>query len=257
VSLLDATIGRATTVLANPPDPQVWDEGSTVTVRLDDDSDALANATEAAVLNGANLAILGDELIQFKNAVESSASSWALTGLLRGRYGTDWACGTHVSHERFVMLDSKVLFADLPLADFQQLRYFRAQSLGEPAGSGAVLPFTSQMRNLLPLSPAHLTAARNIPSANDWTLGWKRRTRVNGDWRDLVDAPLGEDSESYTIEIMNGSVVVRTATSAAQSFVYTSAMQVSDWGSNQSTITYKVYQMSAQVGRGYVTQGTF
>lgn len=255
-SLVDATVGRAIGVLANPPDPNVWDEGSTITVRLDDNEDSLSNKTELEVLNGANLALLGSELIQFKNAVESSAGSWLLSGLLRGRYGTDWATSTHVTHEPFILLDNDVIFADLPLADFQQLRYLRAQSLGEPSGAGQVVQFTSQMRNLKPLSPEHIKGARHSPATNDWTITWKRRTRVLGDWRDLVDVPLGETTEAYQVDIMNGAVVVRTISVATQSATYTAAMQTSDWGSVQTTITCNVYQISAEIGRGYVRTAT-
>jgi hypothetical protein len=55
------------------------------------------------VLNGANLAVLGSEVIQFKSATLVATNTYALTGLLRGRRGTEWAIGTHAAGDRFVL----------------------------------------------------------------------------------------------------------------------------------------------------------
>jgi len=47
--------------------------------------------------------------------------------------------------------------------------------------------------------------------------------------------------------------VVRTIqVSSIQNVTYTAAMQTTDFGSVQSTVSWRVYQMSATVGRGYV-----
>ena len=85
-------------------------------------------------------------------------------------------------------------------------------------------------------------------------LSWIRRTRSGGEWRDRVDADLGESSERYEIDIYTTSgytTVKRTLTATSQSATYTSAEQVTDFGSNQATLYLKVYQMSSAVGRGY------
>ena len=48
-----------------------------------------------------------------------------------------------------------------------------------------------------------LKAHRNT-TTQDWTLSWVRRTRVGGEWRDNVDAALGEVAEIYEIDIFAG-----------------------------------------------------
>ncbi|MDQ3565723.1 MAG: hypothetical protein M3436_16965, partial [Pseudomonadota bacterium] len=63
--------------------------------------------------------------------------------------------------------------------------------------------------------------------------------------------------ERYDLEILNGSTVVRTwtdLTSASQ--VYTSAQQVTDFGSNQAAVSVKAYQKSSIVARGYPGSAT-
>lgn len=107
--------------------------------------------------------------------------------------------------------------------------------------------------NLKPLSPVYLNGSRD-PASGDWTLTWIRRTREGGEWRDYVDASLGETSEAYQIEIYaNGTyaTVKRTISATSPTASYTSANQTADFGSNQSTLYLKIYQMSAVVGRGY------
>ena len=60
--------------------------------------------------------------------------------------------------------------------------------------------FTYQGINLKPLSPIALTGNRD--ASNDG-LSWIRRTRTGGEWRDYVDAMLGETSEAYQIDIFS------------------------------------------------------
>ena len=77
------------------------------------------------------------------------------------------------------------------------------------------------------------------------------RTRIGGDWRDNVDVPLAEESERYEVEIYSGMTLKRTITGlTTPSTIYTAAQQVTDFGSTQSSVSVKVYQLSAAVGRG-------
>jgi hypothetical protein len=65
---------------------------------------------------------------------------------------------------------------------------------------------------------------------------------------------LAEDSEAYELEILDGpgGAVLRTATGiASPSFVYTTAMQGADFVGAQTQLSFRVYQISAQVGRGF------
>ena len=62
--------------------------------------------------------------------------------------------------------------------------------------------------------------------------------------------PLGEDAESYEVDILDGAVVKRTLSTASPSVLYAEAEQVADFGGVQPGYTVRVHQMSATFGRG-------
>jgi hypothetical protein len=64
---------------------------------------------------------------------------------------------------------------------------------------------------------------------------------------------LAEDSEAYEVDILDGSVVKRSLTTATTSALYTAAQQTADWaallGPNDH-LQLRIYQLSALIGRG-------
>jgi hypothetical protein len=109
----------------------------------------------------------------------------------------------------------------------------------------------------MPYAPVHLGSNGNSWGSNI-TLSWVRRTRLGGEWVDAFETvPVAEDAEAYELEILDGpgGAVLRTATGiTAPSFVYTTAMQSADFGAAQTELTFRVYQISAQVGRGFASE---
>jgi hypothetical protein len=87
---------------------------------------------------------------------------------------------------------------------------------------------------------------------------WDRRTRLKTNFTNGY-VPLGEAAESYQVDVFADNtyaVVKRTLTATSPSVTYTTAQQISDFGSAQSTFYLDVYQVSAVVGRGYKLRGT-
>ncbi|CAN0605802.1 unnamed protein product, partial [Ectocarpus sp. 12 AP-2014] len=85
----------------------------------------------------------------------------------------------------------------------------------------------------------------------DLAISWIRRARHNGGWLDGTDVPLVEASELYELEILDGGSVVRTVSGLATPVhTYTAAEQAADFGSAQSSIHVRAYQISDVVGRG-------
>jgi len=242
----------------------VWqtDEDNTLKVSLI--TGELSSTTTANLLEGANAAALikanGEiEVLQFRDVAANADGTHSLTGLLRGRRGTDTMAGSHGKGEIFVLLTSAAgQVFQLDLAEVDALRYYRGVSAGMALEEAFTVQLTSTGRSLMPYAPAHVAADL---SGGDITISWVRRTRVGGDgWANGTgQVPLGEDSESYEIDIIDtGSSpeVVRTLTSSSESAVYTSAQISADFGSPPATLTVEVYQMSAQVGRGFSYRNT-
>jgi hypothetical protein len=252
--LVEATIGWAETAIGSPIWLEQFDEKETVDVFLLEGT--LASATRDEVLNGANVALLGSEIIQFRTATQLSAGRYRLSGLLRGRLGTDWAVSGHAANERFVLIDSATLrFLSSGAADVGIERRVKAVSLGNRLAGTTEQLFTYEGVNLMPLSPVQLAGGRD-PTGN-LNLAWRRRTRLNATWRDYVDAPLGEESESYEIDVLSGAgAVLRTITATTNNAQYTAAQQTTDLGAPAAAIPVKVYQVSSRIGRGYAASAT-
>jgi hypothetical protein len=239
-----------------------WDYGNELYVDVYSSEQVLA-ATELAVLNGSNAVAVknssGDwEIIQFVNVDLVSAGRYKLTQLLRGQLGTESAMADPVSAgARVVFLDPDELFA----LDVGQAAMFSDIEFRAGPGTVAVSDtrfvqeaVTIGAVGLRPYSPEHLRGSLN---GNDWSLSWVRRTRFGGDNWQPETVPIFEDTESYDLEILNGSTVARTVTGlSSPAYVYTSAMQVSDFGSNQSSLTFRVYQNSVLYGRGTPRENT-
>jgi hypothetical protein len=241
-----ATFGIIITNLPAGPF-ETWDTVNEVQVVLT--AGSLASVNELAVLNGANAALIGDELVQFQNAELIAESTYKLTRLLRGRQGTEWAIGSHTAGNRFILISPALYTAAIANNLIGRELFYKAVSVGNSLGNTDEVAFAYTGRNLKPFAPVHVKGARD--SSGNLTISWIRRSRTNGEWRDGVGIPLGEETESYEVDIMNGSAVLRTIETTSPTASYSAADQVVDFGSAQSSVAVKIYQMSAVVGRGY------
>ncbi|CAJ3065966.1 Uncharacterised protein [Burkholderia pseudomallei] len=249
-----ATMGSAATALPNFGGGNQPDELSTVSVVLYNGT--LSSCAYSDFLNGLNAAYLGGELIFFRNAVQTAANTYTLSGLLRGRGGTEAAMGSHAAGDAFVLLSTsniasfQILLTDIGL----QLSFepFLLNLYGNSPGTPVKLkPTNARVR---PLSPALFVAGHgSASSTSDITLSWIRRARVNAQWLDGTDVALDESSETYTLTILNGSTVVRTVTVAGPftaptqpNYTYTAANITADGWSAGQTITFTVQQNSDQ-----------
>lgn len=252
-----STLGYVASAIAAPADFRMMDKASIMTARFYGGASA-SSVTEAQLLNGANHFAYGAdgrwEIIAAQNAVLQADGSYVLTDLLRGRFGTEWAMGSHAAMDSLVLLDRNRLQSGQA-----SLNSIGLEGRYKPVTFGALIDatdyqaFTYRGANLECLAPVFLNGSR--AASGDWSLSWLRRTRVGGEWRDYIDAPLGEASEAYEVEIYTSAAYTtlkRTITGlTTASATYTSAQQVADFGSNQATLYVKVYQLSANVGRGY------
>src|SRR5262249_53442398 len=208
---------------------------------------------ELQVLNGANAAFLGDGMVfQFKNAVQvmGFANRWDLTGLLWGRRGSDFALGTFSAGARFLLLDGAVKFFDNDINERNAARNFKAVTNGRDITDTAATSFTWACRTLMPLSVVDVEGSRDM--SGNLTITWVRRTRIGGNWADGQEVPLGEFDERYEADVMSGSTVKRTISVTAETASYSATDQTTDFGSPQSSISIRVYQISNTVGRGFV-----
>src|SRR5262249_14042410 len=147
-----------------------------------------------------------------------------------------------------------VVFIENDLNERFQTRNYKAITNGFAIQDANAISFPWQARTLMPLSVVDVQGTRD--GSNNLTITWKRRTRINGQWLDGQDVPLGELTESYQVDVYSGSLVVRTLTSSVQSVVYSAANATTDGLPPAGPVTFKIYQISNTVGKGFVRQAT-
>jgi hypothetical protein len=114
--------------------------------------------------------------------------------------------------------------------------------------STVALAATPGATALTPLAPVHVGATR---AGDGVHIAWIRRTRIDGDAWEPADVPLGEDSEAYEVDVLSGTSVVRTLSAVTPAVLYPAAFEIADFGAPQTSLSLRVYQLSATVGRGY------
>ena len=253
-STLAATYGVAQSTLGAPRSPWTWDDVNTLTIKIS--KGALAGDSELNVLNGANPLIVGGEIIQFVNATTNVDGTVTVSRLLRGRRGTEQFCGTHAANESVVAPLSGIIHVTEPLAIKGLLRYYKAVTSGQDPTTVPSQQFTNNAIDLKPYAPCHIEGDRD--GSNNLTINWTRRTRVGGAWLNGTGTvPLSEDAELYQVDIVSGMTVLRTLTGLwAPTATYSAADQTTDGLTPGNPVNVQIFQLSAEVGRGFAGVAT-
>ncbi len=248
-----------TIAAAIPPGPVGrWDRATTLEITLP--AEALSGEPAEAVLNGRNIAAIGHaadgfEVIQFRDALLVGDGLWRVSGLLRGQGGTsDRAAVGHAPGSRFVLIDAATPLLALDPAETGLLRSLRAGPLASAydPGSFTTLDFTVHGRALLPHAPAHLRASRN--PAGDRRLDWIRQTRLGGDGWDQAEVPLGEASEAYRIDILEGASLKGRFETTGPHLTLSAAALAAMLSAPGVSFIARVSQLSATAGAGIATE---
>lgn len=250
---LGATVGK----LGDWTGGNVWDDENTVDVALS--SGTFSSATDLAVLNGANAIAVaaGDdwEIVQFTTAELVGTDTWRLSRLLRGRRGTERCIDGHATGDRVVLLSTASLrVAYEQYAEIGVERHYKAVTSGGAVSDAASVPRTLAANSLKPLSPVHISGARD--ESNNLTISWVRRARIAAEWIDARDVALDEPTEAYEIDIYDGTSIVRTIEASTPTASYSAAEQTADGLTPGDPVVCAIYQISSRVGRGHAGEAT-
>ncbi len=246
IGMLQSPLARARSGL--------WDNGAPLSVRLT--SGQLESAEDAAVLAGANMAAIGDgtpgnwEIIQFAKAELIAPGWYHISRRLRGLQGSDalmpenWPIGSW-----FVLLNGIPEQIELASNLRGVTQHFRigpaSRGYSDPSYTHLEAAFAGN--GLRPYAPVHLRQSQ-APSG-DIDLSWIRRTRIEGDtWEGEV--PLGEERESYRVQVVQNGTVLREAESALASWTYNAIDQATDGTIGATDVELHVAQISARFGAG-------
>lgn len=202
-AIAEATqIGECTTTLGDWTGGTVFDEKNSVTVDVGDQT--LASWSRDEILAGtATGYVIGSELLYARTATLSSPGVYVLTGLLRGRRGTEWAIAGHAASERFVALPASgrgLRRVTISATDIGVTRYYKAVTAGRALSTATAQTLACAGVSQKPFAPVDLRASVS-DSAVEVT--WTRRTRYATRFAGTggISVPLGETSEAYEIDL--------------------------------------------------------
>jgi hypothetical protein len=236
-----------------------WDRGSTLEIRLAEG--ALASGDELTALGERNLIAIGDgagnwEILSYRDATLTGPLSYRLTGLIRGRYGSeDLAARVLPAGSPVVLLDGALVPLFEGTDSLGRTATFRVAPAGLDHADPTAVQFAASAGTaaVLPMAPVHARARR---TAQGVSIAFIRRTRRGGDNWDVADVPLGEQVESYVVDVLDGTVVKRSLTAATTAVLYPVASETADFGAPQASLTLNIRQVSQAAGPGLALVAT-
>jgi hypothetical protein len=189
----------------------LFDAIATADVTLTNLEQWLESHDDEALLDGANLAIIGNELIQFGRAIPLAPGRFRLSRFLRGRRGTEWAMDAHRAGEAFILLDPAAL-VPIPVPASTIGSSITATPAGLGDSGAAPVSLTVSGEALRPPSPVHLRA--ELAEDGSLTCTWTRRSSFGWAWLDEVDAPLGCSTERYQVSLQGSAASLDIETSS-------------------------------------------
>lgn len=179
--------------------PTLIDYESEIVVSLTNGQ--LSSVTHEEFLNEQNLAIVGDELIAFKDAVLVGAGIYKLTTLMRGLRGSFKHIGSHGIGERFVYVGNSVKSMDLDSTFLDRSLFFKAVTTGQAVEDAPVNRATITSVRTKPIAPAHLRAVR---FNNRIEVDWLPQSRYPSPLTDFRDGLYSEGNENYYLYMLDG-----------------------------------------------------
>ena len=203
-----------------------WQEAS---IWVDVSGGALSSRTEAAVLNGANTALVeteaGWEVLQYRAAELLAPDNYRLDGLLRGQQGSEPAmAAAAAAGNRILFLTGAETRLDVAAWERGLDLVWRAGPPSFAAGATWIATQAFEAVALREWSPAHMRAAW---SDGDLLVSWIRRARKDGDpW--LAGEPVLVGPESYRVKV-SGFGGVREWNVDEPTAVYAEATRTADF----------------------------
>ncbi len=174
----------------------LFEPAATIEIELPADDMVFDSTDLMGIAMGENRLLLGGEVLQFMQAEAVESRRWRLSGLLRGRAGTEaTAANGHSAGSDAVILDDSLTALDPS---------FVASASGSriaAVGRGDSDPVYAELENVglsrRPPNPVH--ALLNVLADGAWEICWTRRARGQWHWPDATEVPLIEERETYTV----------------------------------------------------------
>jgi len=227
-----ASIGHLSSSL-NSHTAQLIDQHNHLEIELLHDRMPVPASYGDPTLSSAPAVWIDGEIVRFGYAEPIGDTSYRLSRLMRGSFGSGKEIKDHAAGSTCVFLDETTLKSLAP-----ELVMTGAELTIEAIGVADEQPVLSQLSvdgtAIRPRSPVH--GRLNIMGNGGRQLSWIRMPRSNSGWHDFVDQPLDEETEAYGILISQNGDTAFEAELASSAILF-SANEWSALGLNPSLET--------------------
>ena len=211
--LYPATIGYSTTVLNPTENMHIVNDTEVLDIILISGNE-LSSIDNLDLINYQNLALLGNEIIQFQNVEkihvsETNVIQYRLTNILRGRISTEFFSQyPHPIGTRFVLLDNSIIPIPVSFNHLSQEKKYKFVSLKENINHVQSIRFTYQGFSLKIPEIIALQVIKISP--NTLSISWNRRSITCITLRDYIDVPLNNYFLKYKIDFIENNIIYET-----------------------------------------------
>lgn len=185
---LETSLARSSAMLFEPV-------ARAVIALADADAELRASSIDGLAA-GENRMLVGREVIQFAAAESLGEGRWEISGLLRGRGGTEAEAGAgHPSGTQVTLLDDRTIAVRPEILTGSSAQRFGAIGQTDDEPVFAVTENAGASRK--PPTPVHPRIS-TTPDGGQ-ALSWTRRARGGWAWLSEVEQPLVEQMESYEV----------------------------------------------------------
>ena len=213
----------------------------------------LQSISEDSFLSGGNTCVIGNEIINFKNAELIGESTYRLSTLLRGRWNTENFINQHNQGDRFILMDSssiKRIKSDI--SSLNSTMYYKNVSNGKYLNDTSTNVFKNSMVSLKCYPVTDVQSNRDF----DGNIYCSFKPRIRGDGVIIDDIEIFDpDGDYYEIEILDdyGTNIIKRIIKVnfETSFIYNKEDQLKDFGMLKNSVNINIYKLNSIIGRGY------
>lgn len=211
----------------NNAKPYCFDYSNNLYVIFNDmvNTDILETADMFDFLDSENLALVGNEIIQFKKVELQEDGSFKLSQLLRGQYGTENYISTHANGEKFIFLNRGLIKQQYAAKDVDTSYDYKFITFKDSFDNSTDKTLQLTGKNLKPLPICHIKILDL--GTGDYKISWCRRMRGSYNWKDGAEN-LNNKNYILLIRDENDDVARSMVITNATEWIYTSAMIVDD-----------------------------
>lgn len=182
------------------------------------DTNLLLNIDDYELFDGVNIALYGDEIIQFKNIVLNTNGTYTVSGLLRGLFDTEDKISSHKEYENFIILNESIRTQEIDNDKINFNFYYKIVSNGYNLSDTNNIVYNIKGTNLQPFRPCHIRY--NFDENNNIIITWEEKGRGYTNWISGKENISVENIEKYYIQIIKNDKIQFSTYTTDKQFVY-------------------------------------